>query len=106
VGLTSEGVAVREVRFEVQGGINWNPLRAGVGPQAFITLKNDSGRDMKCAVAIALFVAKGDLIAAGEIGFPGTFEAGETDELKITFRDVKRRFFEAKTAQIALETYR
>ena len=106
VGLISEGIIIKEVRFEVQGGINWNPLRAGIGPQAFVALKNDSTRDMKVAVAIALFDAKNDLIAATEMSYPGTFEAGEADELKVTFRDVKRRFFEAKTAQIALETTR
>ena len=32
-------------------------------------------------------------------------DPGEAKEIKMTFRDVKRRFFDAKTAQVALETY-
>ncbi len=31
-------------------------------------------------------------------------DPAETGELKLTFRDVKRRFFDASTAQVVLET--
>jgi len=106
VELSSEGVEIREVRFAVEGGIHWNPLRAGIGPQAFVQVKNNSSREMKMAVAIALFDDKGTLIGATESANIGALDPGEAKEIKMTFRDVKRRFFDAKTAQIALETYR
>jgi len=106
VGLASEGVELKEVRFAVEGGIHWNPLRAGIGPQAFVALKNTSDHDSKLAIAVALFDAKGMLIAATESSNIGSLSPGDTKEIKMTFREVKRKFFEAKTAQIALETYK
>jgi len=60
---------------------------------------------MKMAVAIALFDDKNTLIGATESANIGSLDPGEAKEIKMTFRDVKRRFFDAKTAQIALETY-
>ena len=106
VGLASEGVEIKEIRFAVEGGIHWNPLRAGTGPQAFVQIKNTSGHEMKLAVAVALFDEKGGLVGATESANIGKLDADENKEIKMTFRDVKRRFFDAKTAQIALETYR
>ena len=106
VGLSSEGVEVKDVRFEVEGGIHWNPLRAGKGPQAFVNVKNGSDHAMKMAVAVALFDDKGGLLAATEASNIGSLDPGELKEIKMTFREVKRKFFEAKTAQIALETYK
>ena len=106
VNLTAEGVQIREVRFAVEGGIHWNPLRAGIGPQAFVEVKNTSDREMKMAVAVALFDEKGSLLAATESSNIGALDPGEAKEIKMTFREVKRKFFEAKTAQIALETYK
>lgn len=106
VGLASEGVEIREIRFAVEGGIHWNPLRAGSGPQAFVQVKNASGHEMKLAVAVALFDDKGGLVGATESSNIGKLDPDEAKEIKMTFRDVKRKFFEAKTAQIALETYR
>jgi hypothetical protein len=105
IGLSSEGVSVKEIRFEVEGGIHWNPLRAGAGPQCFVEVKNGSGHPMKLAVAVALFDGSGNLIGATESGHIGSLSPDETGEIKMTFREVKRRFFEAKTGQIVLETY-
>ena len=105
VGLSSEGVEIREIRFAVEGGIHWNPLRAGVGPQAFVQVKNTADHAQKMAVAIALFDDKGTLIGATESANIGSLDPAEAKEIKMTFCDVKRRFFDAKTAQIALETY-
>jgi hypothetical protein len=106
VNLSSEGVEIKEVRFEVEGGIHWNPLRAGRGPQCFVEVKNTSDHAMHLAVAVALFDDNGDLLAATESSHIGDLDPGESAEIKMTFREVKRRFFEAKTAQIALETYK
>jgi hypothetical protein len=106
VNLVSEGVEIKEVRFSVEGGIHWNPLRAGVGPQAFVTLRNTSDHPSKLAVAVALFDAEDGLIGATEATLIGSLNPKETGEMKLTFREVKRKFFEAKTAQIALETWR
>ena len=106
VNLNSEGVEIKEVRFEVEGGIHWNPLRAGKGPQCFVQIKNTSNHGMRLAVAVALFDGDGNLLAATESGHIGELDQGETGEIKMTFREVKRKFFEAKTAHIALETYR
>ncbi len=106
VDLTTEGITVQQVRFAVEGGIHWNPLRAGIGPQAFVQLKNGSDHEMKAAIAVALFDDKGGLLAASDSSTVGALDPGESKEIKMTFREVKRKFFEAKTAQIALETYR
>ena len=106
VALSSEGVAITEVRFEVEGGIHWNPLRAGKGPQAFVNVKNSSDRQMKMAVAVALFDDKGGLLGATEASNIGSLDPGEMKEIKLTFREVKRKFFDARTAQLALETYK
>jgi hypothetical protein len=106
VNIASEGVSVKDIRFEVEGGVHWNPLRAGKGPQCFVQVKNESGHGMHLAVAIALFDEKGDLIAASESGHIGELDENESAEIKMTFREVKRRFFEAKTAHIVLETYK
>src|SRR5262245_32861866 len=64
VNLAVEGIEVKDIRFEVEGGIHWNPLRAGIGPQAFVNVRNTSGHEMKMAVAVALFDAKGMLVGA------------------------------------------
>ena len=104
--LATEGIELKEIRFAVEGGINFNPLRAGKGPQVFMPVKNTSDHGMKFAVAVALFDDDGGLVAASEVTYGGTLDPGEGSEVKITFRDVKRRFFDAKTAQVALETYK
>jgi hypothetical protein len=104
LNLESEGVEIKEIRFQVEGGVNFNPLRAGKGPQAFMPVKNTTDHKMKLAVAIALFDDRGSLLAATEITYGGSLDPGQTGELKLTFRDVKRRFFDASTAQVALET--
>jgi len=106
VNLASEGIELKDVRFEVQGGIHWNPLRAGSGPQAFVNVKNVSDHEMRLAVAVALFDGDGNLLGATEATHIGVLDPGETGEMKLTFREVKRKFFDAKTAQIALETWK
>ena len=63
-------------------------------------------KEVRFAIAVALFDAKGMLLAATESSNIGSLSPGETKEIKMTFREVKRKFFEAKTAQIALETYK
>ena len=106
VNMTSEGITIKDIRFSVEGGIHWNPLRAGTGPQCFVQVKNESNHNSRLAVAIVLYDEKGDLIAATESSHIGELEPNEQVEIKMTFRDVKRRFFEAKAGQIVLETYR
>jgi hypothetical protein len=106
VNLTAEGIEIKEIRFAVEGGIHWNPLRAGIGPQAFVKVTNAADHEMKLAVAVALFDDKGGLLAATESSNIGALDPGQAKEIKMPFRDVKRKFFEAKTAQVALETYK
>jgi hypothetical protein len=106
VNLSSEGVSIKDIRFEVEGGIHWNPLRAGKGPQCFVQIKNESDHPMHLAVAVVLYDDHGDLVGATESGHIGELNPNESGEIKMTFREVKRRFFEAKTGQIALETFK
>jgi len=105
VGLSSEGIEIKEIRFSVEGGIHWNPLRAGIGPQAFVSLQNHESHQTRSAVAVALFDAAGSLVGATD-ATTGNLDPNESKEITLTFREVKRRFFEAKSAQIALETYK
>jgi hypothetical protein len=104
--LSSEGIEVPAIRFAVERGIHWNPQRAGKEPQAFMPIKNASDHEMKLAVAIALFDVGNAPLSATEITYGGSLAPGGTGELRLIFRDVKRRFFDAATAQAALETYR
>jgi hypothetical protein len=106
VNLSSDGMSIKEIRFEVEGGVHWNPLRAGKGPQCFVQVKNEPGHGMHLAVAVALFDDKGGLIAATESSHIAELDPNESGEIKMTFREVKRRFFEARTGQIVLETYK
>src|SRR4051812_3353946 len=68
VNLTAEDIELKDVRFAVEGGIHWNPLRPGTGPQAFVQVRNTGTHDVKIAVAIALFDENGNLIGATESG--------------------------------------
>src|SRR6185436_5678594 len=93
LALVAEGIEIKDIRFEVQGGVHWNPMRAGVGPQAFVNVRNTSDHEMKMAVAVALFDAKGMLVGATESSNIGALDPGEAKEIKMTFREVKRKFF-------------
>lgn len=106
VGLNAEGVELVEIRFKVQGGIHYNPLRAGSGPQCFVEVKNSSGHETDLAVAIALFDGSGKLVGATESGHTGSLDPGEAAEIKMTFREVHRRMYEAKTVHVVLETWK
>jgi hypothetical protein len=105
VGLASEGIEIKEIRFSVQGGVHWNPLRAGIGPQAFVSVVNKEDHETRMAVAVALFDGVGSLLGATETT-GGNLDPKEAKEITMTFREVKRRFFDAKSAQIAIETYK
>ena len=106
VDLNAEGVLVREISFNVAAGIHWNPLRAGKGPQCFVSVKNTSEREADLSVAIALFDENDNLIAATESGHTGSLDPDETAEIKMTFREVNRRIGNARTVHIVLETKR
>jgi hypothetical protein len=106
VDLVSEGIALKEARFSVSGGTNFNPLRAGAGPQAFLVIHNTSDHGMHVAAAVAFFDATGNLIGAAEGNNTGILDPDEKNEIKITFGYVKRSMADAKTVQIALETWR
>jgi len=105
VGLRAEGVEITEIRFKIEGGIHYNPLRLGKGPQCFVELKNTSGREISAAIGLALFDDDGNLLAATESRHGG-LEAGDSAEVKMTFREVYRRMHEAKTVQVVLETWK
>jgi hypothetical protein len=106
VGLSTEGIEVAEIRFKVEGGIHYNPLRLGKGPQCFVTVRNTGNNESKLAVAVAAFDDNGNLVGATETGHTGSLDPGERAELKMTFREVQRRLYEAKTVQITLETWK
>jgi len=106
VNLVSEGVELKTVRFSITGGTSLNPLRSGSGPQALIDIKNVSDHGMHVAAAVAFFDAAGNLVGAAEGNNIGTLDPGEPNTIKITMSFVKRAMPDAKTFQIALETWR
>ena len=105
VGVESEGVDITEIRFSLEGGINFNPLRAGKGPQCIVSLRNNSRLELDLAVGLAVFDADGNLLGATESGTP-SLDPGEEKEITMTFREVKRKLYNAKTVHIVLETFR
>ena len=105
VGVESEGVEITDIRFSLEGGINFNPLRAGKGPQCIVSLRNNSRHESDLAVGLAVFDADGNLIGATESGTP-SLDPGEEKEITMTFREVKRKLYNAKTVHIVLETFR
>lgn len=106
VNLTAEGIQLSEIRFKLEGGVHYNPLRAGKGPQCFVAVRNTSGHEQDFAIAVALVDAKGNLVGATESGHTGSLDPGETAEVKMTFREVHRRIYEAKTVHVTLETWK
>lgn len=105
VGLRSEGIEITEIRFKIEGGIHYNPLRLGKGPQCFVELKNAGSHEISAAIGLALFDDAGNLVAATESRHGG-LEAGDSAEVKMTFREVYRRMHEAKTVHVVLETWK
>lgn len=105
VNLESEGVQISEIRFDLVGGVNLNPLRAGMGPQCLVSLRNTSSHLSDVAVGLAVFDADGNLIGVTESGTP-SLDPGEEKEITLTFREVKRKLYEAKTVHVVLETFR
>ena len=105
VGVESEGVEITDIRFRLEGGINFNPLRAGRGPQCLVSLRNNSRHELDLAVGLAVFDADGNLLGATESGTP-SLDPGEEKEITMTFREVKRKLYNAKTVHIVLETFR
>ena len=105
VGVESEGVEITEIRVSLEGGINFNPLRAGKGPQCIVSLRNNSRHESDLAVGLAVFDLDGKLIGATESGTP-SLDPGEEKEITLTFREVKRKLYDAKTIHIVLETFR
>jgi len=106
VAVAAEGLEVVSLRFSVEGGTNLNPFtfKAGKGPQAFLTLRNGGTRPLDFGVAIALYDERGALIAASESNHLGEVDPGESSEVSVMFRYVKRKIYNAKTVEIVLET--
>lgn len=106
VGVKAEGLEVTEVRFKIEKGIHFNPLRAGIGPQVWVDVVNNGSHASDLAIAIALFDEKGILVGATESGHNGEIDPGEKAEIKMMFRELQHRILDAKTAHIAIETFR
>ena len=104
VGLTVEGIEVGTIRFSLEGGVKLNPFKTGRGPQAFMAVKNTGTKGLDFALAVVLYDEKGAVIAASESNHLGDLDPGETGEIEVMFRYVKRKVYSAKTVEIVLET--
>ncbi len=104
VSLSAEGIEVTSIRFSVEGGVKLNPFKTGRGPQAFLAVTNTGTREMDFALAVVLYDEKGAVIAASESNHLGDLEPGETGQIDVMFRYVKRKVYSAKTVEVVLET--
>lgn len=104
VKLVVDGVEVGTIRFSLEGSVKLNPFKAGKGPQAFLKVANVGNRPMDFGIAVALYDEDGALIGASESNHLGDLDPGETGEIEVMFRYVKRSLHKARTVEIVLET--
>ena len=100
--MTTTDMAVSEIRFDL--GDTLPPIRRSTA-KAIVRVDNNSSIDQEVGVAVAVFDADGNLIAAGNGGNKvGELNKGERSEFTVPFSYVYRNLKNAKTFLVTLET--
>jgi hypothetical protein len=96
------GLSVAQIEWNL--GSRVKPLDVSTA-SATVRLDNNSKTDMVVGIAIAVFDESGNMVAAGSGGNKlGHLGKGDRDEFRIAFPYVYRKFPNAKTILITLET--
>lgn len=102
VDMQMNDVAISEVRFDL--GDTLAPFRAS-SAKAVARVDNNSQQDQEVGVAIAVFDADGNLVAAGNGGNKfGELNKGERQEFNVKFSYVYRNLRNASSFLVSLET--
>jgi len=102
VDVQVNDVVVSQIRFDL--GDTIAPIRRS-SAKAVVRVDNNSEIDQEVGVAIAIFDADGNLIAAGNGGNKvGELNHGDRDEFTVPFAYVYRNLKNARTILVTLET--
>ncbi len=102
VDMQLNDVAISEVRFDL--GDTVAPIRVS-SAKAVVRVDNNSQVDQEVGVAIAVFDAEGNLVAAGDGGNKvGDLNKGDRSEFTLHFSYVYRNLRSARSFLITLET--
>lgn len=102
VDLQINDMVISQVKFDM--GDTIAPIRVS-SAKASVRVDNNSEVDQEVGVAIAVFDADGNLIAAGNGGNKvGELNKGEREEFTVRFSYVYRNLHSAKSFLVTLET--
>ncbi len=105
--ISDRGVRVLRYRFNraIRGG--QNPLKIFADePVLVFEVRNEGAEEQGFALAVALFDGDGDLVGAAAQSHAGKLDPGETQEVKVAFKDVNQEVARAITIVATLETHR
>jgi hypothetical protein len=104
VGLDVNGVRIDRLRLHPPGGVKGLLTRHQEANRGRLVLTNGTDRNVKPAVAVAVFDADGHLLAAANTGLRNrTLRPGETEEMDIHFGGVFRHVERADYIYLSLE---
>ncbi|MDQ2970657.1 MAG: hypothetical protein M3R34_05915 [Acidobacteriota bacterium] len=102
VDMQMNDVAISEIRFDL--GDTIAPVRVS-SAKAVARVDNNSQQDQEVGVAVAVFDADGNLIAAGDGGNKvGELDKGARQEFNVHFHYVYRNLRNARSFLVTLET--
>ena len=102
VDMQVNEMAISEIRFDL--GDTIAPIRVS-SAKAIVRVDNNSQIDQEVGVAVAIFDAEGNLIAAGDGGNKvGELNKGERQEFTVHFSYVYRNLKNARSFLVTLET--
>ena len=102
IDMQMNDIAVSEIRFDL--GDTVAPIRVS-SAKAVVRVDNNSQIDQEVGVAVAVFDADGNLVAAGNGGNKvGELNKGEREEFTVRFSYVYRNLKSARSFLVTLET--
>jgi hypothetical protein len=104
VDVTTEDVVVGQVVFDLGGTMKGTPLRKS-SARVRVRIDNNSMTDEEVGVAVVVFDAEGNVVAAGSNGTKwGYLNKGDRTYYDIDFPYVYRRLDNAASFMVTLET--
>jgi hypothetical protein len=104
VDVTTEDVVVGQVVFDLGGTMKGTPLRKS-SAKVRVRIDNNSMTDEEVGVAVVIFDAEGNVVAAGSNGTKwGYLNKGDRTYYDIDFPYVYRRLDNAASFMVTLET--
>jgi hypothetical protein len=104
IDVTTEDVVVGQVVFDLGSTMKGTPIRKS-SAKVRVRIDNNSLTDEEVGVAVVVFDAEGNVVAAGSNGTKwGYLNKGDRTYYDIDFPYVYRRLDEAKSFMVTLET--